>query len=179
MLTIAIVPLIERAKTAAFTTLVDFILLISSGNQRVAQPASHQPRNWVVTCFPKTGVLTVAQNFPARVTTSALLEGPRRKRLLLTGRLVQQIYRLRAGGPLLVPMPIVRLHTGRMEPCRRSMALWRFQLFALHAQRPRRRLTAPQKLFWVLLRRAWADWKQPLLLVTPRTVVSWHRAGFG
>ena len=39
----------------------------------------------------------------------------------------------------------------------------RQQLLALHAQRPRRRLTAPQKLFWVLLRRVWASWKQPLI----------------
>ncbi|HZL66281.1 MAG TPA: hypothetical protein VFC29_03015, partial [Candidatus Limnocylindrales bacterium] len=54
----------------------------------------------------------------------------------------------------------------------------RQQLLALHAKRPRRRLTAPQKLFWIMLRRAWAGWKQPLILVTPRTVVAWHRAGF-
>ena len=54
----------------------------------------------------------------------------------------------------------------------------RQQLLALHAQRPRRRLPASHKLFWVLLRRLWARWKQPLILVTPRTVVGWHRAGF-
>jgi transposase InsO family protein len=42
---------------------------------------------------------------------------------------------------------------------------------------PRRRLTASQKLFWVVLRRLWARWKQALILVTPRTVVGWHRAG--
>lgn len=54
----------------------------------------------------------------------------------------------------------------------------RQQLLALHAKRPRRRLTAPQKLFWIMLRRAWDGWKQPLVLVTPRTVVAWHRAGF-
>jgi transposase InsO family protein len=54
----------------------------------------------------------------------------------------------------------------------------RQQLLALHAQRPRRRLTAWQKLFWVALRRLWSRWKQPLILVTPRTVVGWHRAGF-
>jgi len=34
------------------------------------------------------------------------------------------------------------------------------------------------KLFWVGLRNLWARWKQPLILVTPRTVVGWHRAGF-
>ncbi|HZL69028.1 MAG TPA: hypothetical protein VFC29_17040 [Candidatus Limnocylindrales bacterium] len=54
----------------------------------------------------------------------------------------------------------------------------RQQLLALHAQRPRRRLTTSHKLFWVVLRRLWARWKEPLILVTPRTIVGWHRAGF-
>src|SRR5262250_822203 len=52
------------------------------------------------------------------------------------------------------------------------------QLLALHAQRPRRRLTAMHKLFWVALRTFWSGWRKPLVLVTPRTVVKWHRAGF-
>ena len=54
----------------------------------------------------------------------------------------------------------------------------RQQLLTLHATRPRRRLTALHKLFWVALRRFWSGWTKPLVLVTPRTVVSWHRAGF-
>src|ERR1019366_850612 len=54
----------------------------------------------------------------------------------------------------------------------------RQQLLALHAQRPRPRLTASYKLFWVVLRKCWAGWKEPLIQVTPRTVVGWHRAGF-
>jgi hypothetical protein len=54
----------------------------------------------------------------------------------------------------------------------------RQQLLALHAQRCRPRLSVRHKLFWVLLRRLWSGWKTPLLLVTPRTVVEWHRAGF-
>jgi putative transposase len=54
----------------------------------------------------------------------------------------------------------------------------RQQLLALHAQRPRRRLNRSHKLFWVVLRGLWARWKEPLILVTPRTVVGWHRAGF-
>ena len=58
-----------------------------------------------------------------------------------------------------------------------NMALRR-QLLALHVQRPRRRLTALHKLFWVALRMCWSGWRQPLVLVTPRTVVNWHRAGF-
>src|SRR5215469_4098928 len=52
------------------------------------------------------------------------------------------------------------------------------QLLALHAQRPRRRLTALHKLFWVALRMFWSGWRKPLVLVTPRAVVNWHRAGF-
>src|ERR1022692_3263545 len=51
----------------------------------------------------------------------------------------------------------------------------RQQLLALHAQRPRRRLTASHKLFWVVLRKLW---DKSLILTTPRTVVGGHRAGF-
>src|SRR5215472_3414841 len=54
----------------------------------------------------------------------------------------------------------------------------RQQLLTLHAQRRRPRLSVRHKLFWVFLRRLWSGWKTPLLLVTPRTVVEWHRAGF-
>ena len=53
----------------------------------------------------------------------------------------------------------------------------RQQLLALRARRPRRRVSALQKLFWIVLRRLWAGWKKPLILVTPRTVVGWHRGG--
>jgi len=67
--------------------------------------------------------------------------------------------------------------------CRADLVLenlaLRRQLLALHAQRPRRRLTALHKLFWVALRLCGSGWRQPLVLVTPRTVVNWHRAGFG
>jgi putative transposase len=54
----------------------------------------------------------------------------------------------------------------------------RQQLLTFHAQRPRRRLTGSHKLFWVVLRKVWSGWQQPLIVVTPRTVVGWHRAGF-
>jgi len=54
----------------------------------------------------------------------------------------------------------------------------RQQLLALHAKRPRRRLGSFDKVFWVALRKLWSGWKKPLLLVTPETVVRWHRTGF-
>jgi hypothetical protein len=54
----------------------------------------------------------------------------------------------------------------------------RQQLLALRAKRPRRRLGSFDKVFWVALRKLWSGWKKPLLLVTPETVVRWHRTGF-
>jgi putative transposase len=67
--------------------------------------------------------------------------------------------------------------SSREELILENLAL-RQQLVALHAKRPRRRLTTMYKLFWVVLRRLWAGWKGPLIVVAPRTVVGWHRAGF-
>src|SRR4030095_12501691 len=54
----------------------------------------------------------------------------------------------------------------------------RQQLLALHAKRPRRRLSLIHKLFWIALPGVWSGWKESLVVVTPRTVVGWHRAGF-
>jgi transposase InsO family protein len=54
----------------------------------------------------------------------------------------------------------------------------RQQVLTLHAKRPRPRLGALDKLFWVALRAAWCGWKRSLIVVTPQTVVRWHRAGF-
>jgi len=54
----------------------------------------------------------------------------------------------------------------------------RQQLAVLNRKHPRPRLRAFDKLFWVLARRFWSGWKQALILVSPETVVGWHRAGF-
>jgi putative transposase len=54
----------------------------------------------------------------------------------------------------------------------------RQQLTVLKCKRPRPRITALDKLFWVLARRFWSGWKQALIVVTPDTVVRWHRSGF-
>ena len=54
----------------------------------------------------------------------------------------------------------------------------RQQLSVLTRRHPQPRLAAPDRLFWVVLRRLWPGWKQALLLVRPETVVCWHRAGF-
>jgi hypothetical protein len=54
----------------------------------------------------------------------------------------------------------------------------RQQLSVLRERRPVPQLPAPDKLFWVILRRHWPGWKHALVLVQPETVVRWHRAGF-
>jgi hypothetical protein len=54
----------------------------------------------------------------------------------------------------------------------------RQQLAVLKARRKRPKLRACDKLFWVLVRRLWSGWRSSLFLVTPETVVRWHKVGF-
>src|ERR1700737_4615669 len=54
----------------------------------------------------------------------------------------------------------------------------RQQLAVLKRRHPRPRLAAFDKLFWVVARRFWSGWKQALIIVSPETVVRWHRSGF-
>jgi putative transposase len=65
---------------------------------------------------------------------------------------------------------------------RRSLLLenlvLRQQLAVFKRKHPRPRLGVLDKLVWVLARRFWSGWKQALVIVTPETVVRWHRAGF-
>jgi putative transposase len=72
---------------------------------------------------------------------------------------------------------IVSAFRSREDLVLENLALRR-QLLALHAQRPRTRLTGLHKLFWIALRTFWSGWRKPLILVTPRSVVNWHRARF-
>jgi hypothetical protein len=48
----------------------------------------------------------------------------------------------------------------------------------LGLEHPRPSLGLFDKLFWVITRRVWSAWKESLLIVTPETVVRWHRTGF-
>jgi len=65
---------------------------------------------------------------------------------------------------------------------RRSLLLenlvLRQQLVLLKRRHPSPRIRLLDKLFWVGVRRFWSGWKQSLIVVTPETVVRWHRAGF-
>ena len=54
----------------------------------------------------------------------------------------------------------------------------RQQVAVLKRRHPRPKLSPLDKLFWGEAIRVWSAWKRCLLLVTPETVVRWHRAGF-
>ena len=55
----------------------------------------------------------------------------------------------------------------------------RHQLLVLErSQRRRVRLTATDRLLWVVLSHLWRGWRTALVLVKPQTVVDWHRRGF-
>src|ERR1700680_1220753 len=78
-----------------------------------------------------------------------------------------------------------RLCVGLLARCFRSRQRLLFESLALRQQlavlkrkHPKPRLKAVDKLFWVLARYFWSAWKQSLIVVSPETVVRWHRAGF-
>ena len=54
---------------------------------------------------------------------------------------------------------------------RQQVAVWK-------ARQPWPRLTAMDRLFWILLSRLWKSWRSSLRVVRPETVVRWHRRGF-
>src|SRR2546426_7435175 len=54
----------------------------------------------------------------------------------------------------------------------------RQQLAVSKVRRPRPRLTAIDRIFWVILSRLWKSWRSSLRMVRAETVVGWHRQGF-
>src|SRR5260221_3860057 len=71
---------------------------------------------------------------------------------------------------------VVRFCRARRSLLLENLAL-RQQLVVLKRRRRRPGLSPFDKLFWVAASRIWSGWKQALLVVTPETVVRWHRAG--
>ena len=72
---------------------------------------------------------------------------------------------------------LVRLLRARRSLLLENLAL-RQQLAVLKRRHPRPRLDLLDKLLWVAVRRFWSGWQQSLIVVTPETVVRWHRAGY-
>ena len=68
----------------------------------------------------------------------------------------------------------------------RSRAALHLEIIALRHQlavvkrsrRQRLRLTSVDRLLWAWLSRAWRGWRSAIHIVTPETVVAWHRRGF-
>ena len=80
---------------------------------------------------------------------------------------------------------VLRLAFGslvRFFRSRRDLVLENFvlrqQLAVLKRRRPRPALNRFDKLFWIAVSQLWSQWKHSLIVVTPETVVRWHRAGF-
>lgn len=72
---------------------------------------------------------------------------------------------------------LVRLFRARRSLLLENLALGQ-QLVVLKRRHRRPGLRPFDKLFWVAVRRFWSGWNQALIVVTPETVVRWHRAGF-
>jgi putative transposase len=54
----------------------------------------------------------------------------------------------------------------------------RHQLMVLRRHVKRPQLCQSDRLLWVMLSKAWKDWRPCLVLVKPETVVGWHRKAF-
>jgi putative transposase len=66
---------------------------------------------------------------------------------------------------------------GHRQLALENLAL-RQQLAVYKRTMPRPNLSGTDRLFWVWLARVWAGWRQPLLIVTPETVLRWRRRRF-
>jgi putative transposase len=71
---------------------------------------------------------------------------------------------------------LLRLFRSRGSLVLENLAL-RQQLTVLKRRHRRPSLGIFDKIFWVVARRVWSGWKHSLIIVTPETVVRWHRAG--
>jgi putative transposase len=72
---------------------------------------------------------------------------------------------------------LARLVRSRRNRLIENLAL-RQQLGVFKRRKARPRLVVIDKLFWLFLRRFWSSWRSSLIVVSPDTVVRWHRAGF-
>src|SRR5262249_40997944 len=66
---------------------------------------------------------------------------------------------------------------GHRQLALQNLAL-RQQLAVYKRVAPRPRLRTMDRLFWVVLARAWTGWRQALVIVSPDTVLRWQRQRF-
>jgi putative transposase len=72
---------------------------------------------------------------------------------------------------------LIRVLRSRRELLLENLVL-RQQLTVLKRRAPKAGVPTLDKLFWVAVKKYWSNWKHPLILVNPETVVRWHREGF-
>jgi putative transposase len=77
--------------------------------------------------------------------------------------------------PLLRLLPF--LYGGHRQLALENLAL-RHQLAVYKRTATRPKLRRTDRLFWVGLARVWAGWRQPLMIVSPDTVLRWQRRRF-
>jgi putative transposase len=83
-------------------------------------------------------------------------------------------------------MPVLISLLTMLSDCGRSRVALQLELLALRHQlrvlkrsRGRRlRLACLDRLLWASLSRTWSGWRDALVIVTPETVIAWHRRGF-
>ena len=66
---------------------------------------------------------------------------------------------------------------GHRQLALENLAL-RQQLAVYKRTVPRPKLRTADRFFWMALARVWAGWRQPLVIVTPETVLRWRRRRF-
>ena len=54
----------------------------------------------------------------------------------------------------------------------------RQQIVVLRRGNPKPPFSLLDRAFWVVLYRKWENWRRPLALVKPETVIAWHRRGW-
>ena len=53
----------------------------------------------------------------------------------------------------------------------------RHQLMVLQRQAPRPKLHPSDRYLWLLLMKVWPNWRTPLMIFQPETLIGWQRAG--
>src|SRR6266704_742039 len=66
------------------------------------------------------------------------------------------------------------LFGGHRQLALENLAL-RQQLAVYKSTTTRPKLRTTDRLFWVWLARVWGGWREPLVIVTPNTVLRWQR----
>ena len=79
---------------------------------------------------------------------------------------------------ILSVLAVVRVFCQSRSDTALEVLALRQQVAVLRRKRPRPMLNSLDRLFWTVLRKTWARWKDVLVIVKPETVIGWHRAGF-